>query len=203
MYTKLKQIINFTRYKTEFHMRNHRIFFLLSLLIGVGMAACVKEPDYSMTPVIRFESIRKITKTSNDGFGGKAKIDSVIMSIRFEDGDGDLGITAAEIKANSKYKDFRNFEVDVLLRKNGKYVPITFSPKLGGLMNFQFRPDQKPGPIEGSIAYSTQFVYAFYKGYSPLFTEKNDTLKFQISIRDKAFNQSNMVETEPIVIFQD
>ena len=184
-------------------MRHDRIFLLLSLLALMGLASCVKEPEYSMTPAIRFESIQKITKTSNDGFGGKAKIDSVIMSIRFEDGDGDLGITAAEIKANSKYKDFRNFEVDVMLRKNGKFVPVTFSPKLGGLMNFQFRPDQKPGPIEGSIAYSTQFVYAFFKGYSPLFTEKNDTLKFQIFIRDKAFHQSNVVETDPIVIFQD
>ncbi len=184
-------------------MRQDRIFLLLSLLALMGLASCVKEPEYSMTPAIRFESIQKITKTSNDGFGGKAKIDSVIMSIRFEDGDGDLGITAAEIKANSKYKDFRNFEVDVMLRKNGKFVPVTFSPKLGGLMNFQFRPDQKPGPIEGSIAYSTQFVYAFFKGYSPLFMEKNDTLKFQISIRDKAFHQSNVVETDPIVIFQD
>lgn len=184
-------------------MHHNRIFLLLSLLALVGLASCVKEPEYSMTPAITFESIQKITKTSNDGFGGKAKIDSVIMSIRFEDGDGDLGITAAEIKANSKYKDFRNFEVDVMLRKNGKFVPVTFSPKLGGLMNFQFRPDQKPGPIEGSIAYSTQFVYAFFKGYSPLFTEKNDTLKFQISIRDKAFHLSNVVETDPIVIFQD
>jgi hypothetical protein len=184
-------------------MHHNRIFLLLSLLTLVGLASCVKEPEFSATPAINFESIQKITKTSNDGFGGKAKIDSVIMSIRFEDGDGDLGITAAEIKANSKYKDFRNFEVDVMLRKNGKFVPVTFSPKLGGLMNFQFRPDQKPGPIEGSIAYSTQFVYAFFKGYSPLFTEKNDTLKFQISIRDKAFHQSNVVETDPIVIFQD
>ncbi|MEN9363790.1 MAG: hypothetical protein RI903_1099, partial [Bacteroidota bacterium] len=128
-------------------MRHDRIFLLLSLLALMGLASCVKEPEYSMTPAITFESIQKITKTSNDGFGGKAKIDSVIMSIRFEDGDGDLGITAAEIKANSKYKDFRNFEVDVMLRKNGKFVPVTFSPKLGGLMNFQFRPDQKPGPI--------------------------------------------------------
>jgi hypothetical protein len=88
------------------------------------------------------------------------------------------------------------------LKKNGKYVPVLFSPKIGGLINFQLRPDQKPGPIEGSISYSTQFVYAFYKGYSPLFTEFNDTLKFQIYIKDKAFQQSNTIETEPVIIFQ-
>ena len=178
--------------------------FLLSfiLLTSLLLWNCVKEPEFSTTPAIKFESIQKITKTSNDGCGGKTKIDSIIMSIRFEDGDGDLGITAAEIKANPKYKDFRNFEVDVLLKKNGQYVPVLFSPKIGGLINFQLRPDQKPGPIEGSISYSTQFVYAFYKGYSPLFTEFNDTLKFQIYIKDKEFHQSNTVETDPVIIFQ-
>lgn len=185
-------------------MSKIKIFSGLILMFILLPWSCVKDPEFSLTPTIRFENIEKITKSSNDGFGGKAKIDSVIMRIYFEDGDGDLGITTAEIKANAaKYKDFRNFEVDVLLKKNGKYVPLTFSPRLGGLMNFQFRPDQKPGPIEGSISYSTQFVYAFYKGYSPLFTEKNDTLKFKISIQDKAFNQSNTVETDPIIIFQD
>ena len=143
-----------------------------------------------------------VRSSANISFGGKTKIDSIIMSIRFEDGDGDLGITAAEIKANPKYKDFRNFEVDVLLKKNVQYVPVLFSPKIGGLINFQLRPDQKPGPIEGSISYSTQFVYAFYKGYSPLFTEFNDTLKFQIYIKDKEFHQSNTVETDPVIIFQ-
>ena len=178
---------------------------ILGTLIFVGgLLACVKEPEWSTVPSITFKQIQKITKISNDGFGGKAKIDSVVMPINFRDGDGHLGITQAEMRANpAKYKDFRNFEVNVMLKKNGKFVPITFSPSLGGLMNFKFKADQKSGPIEGSVDYSTQFVYAFYKGYSPLFTEKNDTLKFQIFIRDNALQTSNVVETDPIVIFQD
>jgi hypothetical protein len=168
------------------------------------LSSCLKEPEWSATPEIRFEKIEKITKVSNDGFGGKAKIDSVIMTIRCPDGDGDLGVTQAEIVANpAKYKDFRNFEVAVLHKKNGKFDPITFTPPLGGLMNFNFNPDQKTGAIEGSISYSTQFVYAFYKGYSPRFTPNNDTLKFQIFIRDNAKNVSNTVESDPIVIFQN
>jgi hypothetical protein len=180
-------------------------FRILGIIVfAVGLLSCLKEPQWSLTPSISFSQIQKITKTSNDGFGGKAKIDSVVMSIHFQDGDGDLGITQADLKANpTKYKDFRNFEVNVLLQKNGKFVPVTFSPSLGGLMNFKFKADQKPGPIEGTVDYSTQFVYAFYKGYSPLFTPKNDTLKFQIYIRDNALQISNVVETDPIVIFQD
>mgnify|MGYP001588252966 CR=1 FL=1 len=113
---------------------------LFSMVCMAGLLSCLKEPQWSLTPSIRFSQIQKITKISNDGFGGKAKIDSVVMSIHFQDGDGDLGITQADLKANpSKYKDFRNFEVNVLLQKNGKFVPVTFSPSLGGLMNFKFK----------------------------------------------------------------
>ncbi|MHA8067098.1 hypothetical protein V7S76_10500 [Aquirufa sp. ROCK2-A2] len=177
------------------------IFLIVIALLGLG--SCVQEPSFPATPVIKFNSIRKIVKTSSDGLGGKIKIDSVIMSVDFQDGDGDLGLTVAQIKADPKYKDFSNFMVDVFIQKNGKFVPITFSPRLGGLVNFPFLPNQKPGPIEGTIDYSTPFVYAFYKGYSPLFTEKNDTLKFQIKIVDNAFNVSNTIETAPIIIFQD
>jgi hypothetical protein len=177
------------------------IFWIVMCLVCFG--SCVQEPNFSTTPVIKFNSIRKIVKTSNDGLGSKIKIDSVIMSVDFQDGDGDLGLTVAQLKANPKYKDFSNFIVDVLIQKNGKFVPINFSPRLGGLVNFPFLPNQKPGPIEGRVDYSTPFVYAFWKGYSPLFTEKNDTLKFQIKIVDNAFHVSNTIETDPIIIFQD
>jgi hypothetical protein len=172
-------------------------------LIVMGLGACVQEPTFSSTPAIAFKSIQKMTKSSSDGFGGTTKVDSVVMSINFQDAEGDLGLTELQLKSDIKYKDFRNFEVAVLLQKNGVFVPVTFTPALGGLMNFNFKPNQKSGPIEGSIDYSTQFVYAFYKGYSPQFTAKNDTLKFKIFIRDNAFNQSNTVETDPIIIFKD
>ncbi len=177
------------------------LYWFFSFVI---FSSCLREPEWSSTPVIKFEKIEKITKVTNDGFGGKTKLDSVIMFIRFQDGDGDLGVTQAEVVASpAKYKDFRNFEVAVMHKKNGKFDLITFTPPLGGLMNFNFNPDRKTGAIEGSISYSTQFVYAFYKGYSPRFTPNNDTLKFQIFIRDNAKNVSNTVETDPIVIFQN
>ncbi len=64
------------------------------LLMGLG--ACVQEPTFSSTPAITFKSIQKITKISNDGFGGTTKIDSVIMSINFQDAEGDLGLTEAQ-----------------------------------------------------------------------------------------------------------
>ncbi len=184
-------------------MKQKYIYFLVFTCFLACCISCVQEPDYNVIPEIEFESITKINKVTDDGFGEKTKIDSLIMRIKFKDGDGDLGITDAEIKANSKYKDFKNFKVEAYLQKNGKFELLNLNPALGGLVNFKFKPNQKPGPIEGSIDYSSQFVYAFYRGYSPLFTPKNDTLKFKIQIVDNAFHESNVVETTPIVIFQN
>ncbi|MEY4383583.1 MAG: hypothetical protein RI995_1125 [Bacteroidota bacterium] len=178
-------------------------YFLGILVFSVLFTSCVQEPEYSNIPEIGFESITKINKVSDNGFGEKTKIDSLIMRINFKDGDGDLGITDAEIKSNPKYKDFKNFIVETYLQRNGKFELLNLNPALGGLVNFKFKPNQKAGPIEGTIDYSSQFVYAFYKGYSPLFTPKNDTLKFKIQIVDNAFHQSNVVETTPVVIFQN
>ena len=79
----------------------------LFVVVLVGLGACVQEPSFSSTPAIQFKSIQKITKTSNDGFGGTIKIDSVIMSINFQDAEGDLGLTESQLKSDVKYKDFR------------------------------------------------------------------------------------------------
>lgn len=183
-------------------MRKGKVWIFGVMLVLACLQACVQEPNFPMTPNISFRSIQKITKTTSDGFGGNTKIDSLILGVNFQDGDGDLGLTDADAKANPKYRDFKNFVVDVLIQKNGKFVPVVLNPALGGRMNFNFKPNQKPGPIEGTVFYSAQFVYAF-RGYSPLFTNKNDTLKFKIQIIDNAFNASNVVESDPIVIFNE
>lgn len=184
-------------------MRKKLTYLFILSSFGLLLNSCIQEPEFSVVPEIAFESISKFNKLSLDGFGEQTKIDSLVMRIRFKDGDGDLGITEAELKSNPKYKDFKNFIVDTYLLRNGSWVQLNLSPTLGGIMNFKFKPNQKVGPIEGTVDYSAQFVYAFYKGYSPLFTPKNDTLKFKIQIVDNALHQSNVVETTPVVIFQN
>ena len=44
------------------------------------------------------------------------------MRINFKDGDGDLGITDAEIKSNPKYKDFKNFIVETYLQFSLRHI---------------------------------------------------------------------------------
>jgi hypothetical protein len=52
--------------------------------------------------------------------------------------------------------------------------------------------DEKPGPLEGTLSYTIQFFHSF--------TRKNDTLRFDIQIKDRAGNLSNVTETEPIIV---
>lgn len=62
------------------------------------MLSCEKPPDYSKTPVIRFESIQKIyIPGATANLSGR---DSIIIALYFEDGDGDLGITQADAEAD-------------------------------------------------------------------------------------------------------
>ncbi len=96
--------------------------FCLFAIILTGASACFNPPDFPVTPQIEFESIRY----KEVGTGSDAKFDSLILTVSFKDGDGDLGLAADEtgcvsedicynnkfyfIKANKKpvnYKDKR------------------------------------------------------------------------------------------------
>ncbi len=176
---------------------------LLVLFVLSWLPSCVSPPNYSTTPEIEFSEIRKIYKTINNDLLGEIRADSVIISINFKDGDGNIGLTNGQMKGNLQYAEFSNFIVRTFIQVNGEYQYADINPPLGGLINFELLPNQKPGPIEGTINYSTIFLYDLYSGYSPLFKPQNDTLKFEIQLIDNDFNQSNTIVTEPIVIFQN
>lgn len=60
------------------------------IVLGLGLSSCFDPPEYSNTPEIEFENIAfKETPSSQDA-------DSIILFIKFRDGDGDLGIAPNE-----------------------------------------------------------------------------------------------------------
>lgn len=180
-----------------------RIFSIVLVIFLWVLNGCIQEPKFSDVPEISFNSIRKVNKIIKNDLLGEVNADSVILAVNFKDGNGDLGLTNDEINSNPAYQNFSNFLVTTKIKVNGKYETADINPKLGGLINFKLLPNQKPGPIEGVITYSTVFIYKLYAGYSPLFKEKNDTLKFQIQLIDNAFNASNIIETDSVIIFQN
>jgi hypothetical protein len=156
------------------------------LLAAIGLASCYREPVFSTTPEIEFKDIKKIVVTDN--FSG-AKKDSIVISLAFKDGDGDMGLDNKQIE--STYKGKYNYIVKAFRRSKGVYVDAIFDPSLSGFFP-RLKLNDKLGPIEGTLDYSIDFLQPF--------TKKNDTLKFEISLKDRAGNQSKPVETKPIVL---
>jgi hypothetical protein len=85
--------------------------FGLFLFISIGAGACFTPPDYPVLPQIEFESI--VYREYGTGFDGIA--DSLILKIKFKDGDGDLGLDPSEIAAPYNNKFYFRFS-------NGKFL---------------------------------------------------------------------------------
>ena len=178
--------------------------FLLIVSLSIFVLSCVGEPDYSFTPEIGFNSIRIITTSSPDILGNVSKRDSVVISVDFKDGDGDLGFSEEDYKALIKRTgdSVRTIDVNIFVAKNGKFVKSNPSEKIGGnLKGFRFKQGSKAGAIEGVIDYSTSFGYTNFNKI-PGLTGKSDTVKFTVQIMDRALNKSNVTESSPIVLYK-
>jgi len=71
----------------------------LAAICGLGVISCMDEPQYSDIPAIEFDKI--VFKDTKDA----TEADSLILSIKFKDGDGNVGIAATELQEpfNDKY----------------------------------------------------------------------------------------------------
>ena len=177
---------------------------LLTSCLSIFVLSCVGEPDYNFIPEIGYNSIQVITTSSPDILGNISKRDSVVISVDFKDGDGDLGFSEEDYKALVKKTgdSVKTIDVNIFVAKNGKFVKSNPAEKIGGnLKGFRFKQGTKSGAIEGIIDYSTSFGYSNFNKI-PGLTGKSDTVKFSVQIMDRALNKSNITETIPIVLFK-
>lgn len=160
------------------------IFFsVCCLYFSWIMTGCVSEPKFSLRPDIDFDKI-EIIRTS-DQLGNTT--DSVTISVKFTDGDGDLGVL-------DQANDPDNYFINVFLRRNNQYVEFQFPNqelKFGG--KFSDLSDGATGPIQGTLLYSFNISPAAYKDMP-----KNDIWKFQVYLKDRAGNYSDTVFTDSI-----
>ena len=169
--------------------RNQREkWFTLGLVSSFfGLQSCYQEPEFSLVPEITFRSIEKEIRV--DQFTGANK-DSVIITLDFQDGDGDLGLSETE-KAAAELRGDYNYVVRVFRQRNGVFQEFNPGIPYSGYFP-QFRSDGRLGPIEGILSYSIDFPHPF--------TPRRDSLKFEIFIKDVAGNVSNTIETDVIVL---
>lgn len=90
----------------------------LVILSTLFLASCFKPPEYSNTPVIEFESV-SFVDVSNP-----SDPDSLILVVRFKDGDGDLGLDARDPNDTLYPYQSRTFFDTIRSSNAGFYFPF-------------------------------------------------------------------------------
>ena len=167
--------------------------YLFVFSLALLLSACFTEPNYSNTPQIEYKGMFKYTKEAGAGVG-KAKRDSIVITVGFTDGDGDLGSdnqNTTEVNSYSANGGWGNYEIKAFRLVNKQYVyyplPVDFN------LIFPDLAKGKPkGAIEGTLDFNQTFTYGTVNRFYPT--------KFQIRIRDRALNVSNVIETDTLTL---
>jgi hypothetical protein len=164
---------------------------LVPFLLTISTMGCFEPPDYSSTPEISFNSIVKFT--IDDPFSGpNARRDSVVVTVDFKDGDGDLGETTSG-RNNPRYSEWGNYELKTFRLDPDTKSFVELEQAANRTLFFPvLKPDMKRGPIEGKLDFSPSF---FYNNRSRL-----TVVKYRIRLRDRAFNVSNTIETDTLSV---
>ncbi|MGB4205478.1 MAG: hypothetical protein WBJ84_07655 [Bacteroidales bacterium] len=162
-----------------------RLFLTFLVLLFLVLSSCMKEKEFPVEPRIAFKDFTKVIIPPD------TIPQLLILSISFTDGDGDVGLDSTMIAPPYDY----NLFIDVLKMKKGQLEKIIFEDST---VNFNGRipivapnPDNKP--IEGVIEYN--FDYPMLRSFL-----LNDTLAFDVSLKDRALHESNTIRTPLIII---
>ncbi|MBD2752409.1 hypothetical protein [Spirosoma validum] len=168
--------------------------YLFLLGMGLILSSCFNEPNYSDVPAIDFKGIDRYTIAAGRGVG-QGKRDSVVITIGFKDGQGDLGIGLPPSNADTlRYKSnggWGNYQIKTFRLVNRQYQEVLLS-----VNNALYFPELTKGKPRGAIEGTLDFTQIFQYGTSyRLFPTK-----FQIKIRDRALQESNVIETDTITL---
>ena len=169
------------------------------LLFGITLllSSCWNEPDFDDTPRIEFLGLSTFKRLPPQGGVGGAERDSVVITLNFTDGDGDLGLfdpkipptKADSILLNTSYKEWGNYQIKVLRLVNNKYEELKL-PENNVLIFPRLTKPGTKGAITGPLEFRQVFLYSRSAKITPV--------KFQIKIRDRLLRESNVVETDTV-----
>lgn len=153
-------------------------YLLFVIFMTMGLNACIKPPDFSDIPSIEFISL-----TKNSMLQSSFQLDSLWINFSFTDGDGDLG-------------DLDSFNVFLKDNRDGFIASKYTIPVI---------PEEASGNgIKGDISLLLYTTCCYYSnGFPPCepnLAEPTDTLTYDIYIKDRAGNLSNIITTDPIYL---
>jgi len=152
--------------------------FLLILLFG-GLTGCIKEQQYPLEPHIEYQGFA--TDTAVDG-----KDSLGLIKISYTDGDGNIGLYASDTVEPYKY----NFYIKLMQQIDGQMVEVkpvdtnvTFNARIPILT-----PAGRNKNIKGEITMTLELYFA-----SQIL--QSDIIAFEIYIKDRDLNKSNVITT--------
>ncbi|AII50541.1 hypothetical protein N008_00895 [Hymenobacter sp. APR13] len=175
---------------------------------SVAVGSCISPPEFPETPSIEFKSL---TVARQPTLPGDIPADSVIITLGFKDGDGDLGLNQDEY-TNPPYQRLNadgtlnpnhwNYIIKLFVKNStGQFEPYTRTPD-----GLEIRPEayygqfphlepnaEKKAPLEGDLRFGQRLSLG-----SPFFPGQE--VRYEITIKDRALNTSNTVTTSSFVV---
>ncbi len=156
-----------------------KIILILIIPLFAGLTGCIKEEQYPLIPAIEFGGFR----TARD-ITGKDSLGEITVS--YTDGDGDIGLYSNDTVEPYKY----NFYLKFMQQINGQLVEVklvdttvTFNARIPILT-----PNGRNKNIKGNITMSLELYFARQ-------ALQSDVISFEIYIKDRALNKSNVIKT--------
>lgn len=195
-----------TTYHFRFKTLIKKSFFFF--LFSAFFCSCEKPPKYTLEPVIALDTITNIRKF--DAEGTQTYNDSITISLRFKDGDGNLGVSKSDA-GNVKYRaysdtsvstsgttyTFRNYRTKLFRKDKGVFKEVKAFIPLNGTFE-ELMPYDEIGPIDGVLNYGFKLTNSLLSaGF-----KNNDTVRFDVFLIDRELNFSNIVTTTEVVILK-
>lgn len=162
-------------------MKQFNYISLLVVLFVISITSCVKEKQFPPQPLIEFEKFVSYGNDSADCF------------IKFRDGDGDIGLFSGDAVSEDDLKMKYLFK-----GPNGVFTPVdsSFGTIQFDTLFYSYRvpnitPDGQYKALDGQIKIKLRTA--------PLFGP-HAIVKFEITLKDRAGNKSNMVTTNEITV---
>lgn len=159
------------------------------VLLSLCFLCCKKVVNHSDTPSLLFEK-GELTWVVDDGFDTALK-PNYKVTLRFIDGDGDLGLKDSDSTPpyHREGEYYNNMIVRLFVKKEGKHTEIKDTKlSYSGRIPFVEKRHQQPS-LSGTISYNIR-LYALL----------GDTVMFKFQIIDRALHKSNWVDTDELVV---
>lgn len=142
--------------------------------------------------------------------GSINNLDSVRLTINFQDGDGDLGLSPLNpddtlppyqsLNPDGTLNKFRNnIFVQVQVLRGETFLPIELPDGQGFDGRFPLLNTlDRPTALEGEISYTIGVFYGIFG--SPL--NEGDQIRLEVQIADRALNESNIIQTPTLQLGQ-